>query len=233
MQKAVLHTRAQTEDRKSGKPRQTVAGVRKRQEKILVFITEDWLALSHFVPLLRELASLAGEVVLATRPSGRHEEIERLGIRVQPFDFHRGSLSVPKMLEVRAGLARLIDQQKPNALHAVAMQTMVMSSLALARTLHRPSAVMLHLTGLGYLGQGRSPIARILRPLARAALRRCAATHNAWLLAENDDDAATMVASGVAGRDRTAIIPGAGLDPARFPQAPPTGNAVPRAPHRA
>ena len=57
------------------------------------------------------------------------------------------------MLEVRAGLARLIDQEKPNAVHAVAMQTMVMSSLALARTLHRPLAVMLHLTGLGYLGQ--------------------------------------------------------------------------------
>lgn len=203
--------------------------MRKRQGKIVVFITEDWFAVSHFVPLLRELTSLAGEVVLATRSSGCREEIERLGIRVRPFDFHRGSLSIPKTLQVRAGLVRLIDQEKPDAIHAVAMQTMVMSSLALARATHRPSAVMLHLTGLGYLGQGRSPVARILRPVARAALRRCAATHNAWLLTENDDDATTMVASGVVARGRTEIIPGAGLDPAAFPQALPTGNIVPRA----
>lgn len=203
--------------------------VRASRGKMLVLITEDWFALSHFAPLLRELASLAGEVVLATRPSGRLGELEKLGIRVRPFHFYRGSLSPPKLLQVRNGLARLIDEQRPDAIHAVAMQTMVMGSLALARASHRPSIVMLHLTGLGYLGQNRSPIARVLRPLARAALRHCASKQNAWLLAENDDDAAAMVAGGVIPPDKVEITPGAGLDPARFPQAPPTGNPVPRA----
>lgn len=203
--------------------------MRKPVSKILAFITEDWFTLSHFAPLLRELVSLADEVVLATRSSGRLAEIERLGVRVRPFDFHRGSLSVPKLLHVRAGLLRLINEERPTAIHAVAMQTMIMGSLALARGTHRPSAVMLHLTGLGYLGQGRSPVARLLRPAALAALRHCAATQKVWLLAENDDDAATMVARRIVSQNKVEIIPGAGLDPAHLPEAPPTGNVVPRA----
>ena len=87
-----------------------------------------------------------------------------------------------------------------------------MTSLALAKARHRPSAVILHLTGQGYLGHSRSPLAYVLRPLARAALRRCTSSHNAWLVAENSDDAAKMIADRVAVPGRTAIVPGAGVD---------------------
>ena len=37
-----------------------------------------------------------------------------------------------------------------------------------------------------------------------------------------------MLAAGVARRGRTAVLPGAGVDPARFPQLPPPSNRVPR-----
>ena len=116
-----------------------------------------------------------------------------------------------------------------DVVHAIAMQTMVMTSLALIMTRHRPSAVILHLTGLGYLGRARSPFARILRPVAHAALRRCMASQRAWLVAENSDDLATMVAEGVVAQARTALVPGAGVDPALFAQLRPAPNPVPRA----
>lgn len=186
--------------------------------KILVVITEDWFALSHFVPLLTELKTLAAEVVVTARSTGRLHEIEALGVKTRPFDMRRGSLNVSVLWRVREGLARLIDQERPDAIHAIAMQPMVMTSLALAKANHRPAAVVLHLTGQGYLGHSRSPIAYLLRPLARAALRRCAASHRTWLLAENSDDVAKMVADRVAVPGRTAIVPGAGVDAALFPE---------------
>ncbi len=198
-------------------------------EKILVVIAEDWFAVSHFVPLLRELSSFGREVVVATRSSGLFHEIAKLGVRTRGFDFHRGSLNVPKLLRVRSALARLIEEERPDVVHAIAMQTMVMTSLALSACGYRPSAVMLHLTGLGYLGHSRSPLATIVRPLARAALRRCAMTQNAWLIAENSDDLTRMIADGVASQARTGIVPGAGVDPAVFPHAPAPLNSVPRA----
>jgi glycosyltransferase involved in cell wall biosynthesis len=206
----------------------TAEGSARPWTKILVVITEDWFALSHFVPLLAELRALAGSVVVAARPSGRFGELQALGVETRAFDMQRGSLHVGEIKAIRDALAQLIDRERPDAIHAVAMQPMVMTSLALARTAYRPAAVILHLTGRGYLGYARAPLARLLRGLAHTALRRCTRTHNAWLVAENGDDVAEMVAARVATPERTAILPGAGVDPARFPQLPAPGNAVPR-----
>ncbi len=197
--------------------------------KILVVIAEDWFALSHFAPLLQELSSLGGEVVVATRSSGRFQEIAKIGVRTREFDFHRGSLNAATLLRVRNGLARLIEEERPDVVHAIALQTMVMASLALSASGHKPSAVILHLTGLGYLGHSRSPVAAMVRPLVRAALRRCVTTQNAWLIAENSDDLTRMIADGAALPARAAIVPGAGVDPELFPQSPAPTHAVPRA----
>jgi glycosyltransferase involved in cell wall biosynthesis len=207
----------------------TVESAIRPWSKILVVITEDWFALSHFIPLLKELRALAGTVVVATRSSGRIGELHALGVKTCELDMLRGSLRVSEIKAVRQDLAQLIDMERPDAVHAIAMQPMVMTSLALARGGHRPAAVILHLTGRGYLGYARSPLAHLLRGLAHAALRRCTRTCNAWLVGENSDDVGEMVAARVAVPDRTGILPGAGVDPARFPQLPAPRNDVPRA----
>jgi glycosyltransferase involved in cell wall biosynthesis len=197
--------------------------------KLMVVVTEDWFALSHFIPLLSELAKIGDDVVVVTRSSGRFGEIEKLGVRTRAFDMRRGSLDIAGLRNVRDSLVRLIEDERPDATHSIAMQTMVMTSLALAKARHRPSAVVMHLTGLGYLGHSRSPLASVLRPLAYGAIRRTMANRNAWLMAENSDDVAKMVARGVVLPSRTAIVPGAGIDPAFFPELAPPANAVPQA----
>lgn len=214
--------------RGEARPARNVGGVARPWGKVLVLLTEDWFALSHFVPLLSELKALAGSVVVAARPSGRFGELEALGIETDAFDMQRGSLSVGQLLAVRDELTSLIDAERPDAIHAIAMQPMVMTSLALAKAVHRPTAVILHLTGRGYLGYARSPLAFLLRTLAHAALRRCTRRHNAWLVAENADDIAEMIAARAAAAERTAILPGAGVNPARYPQLAAPGNALPR-----
>jgi glycosyltransferase involved in cell wall biosynthesis len=175
-----------------------------------------------------ELAAQGDEVVVVTRSSGRLPDIEALGARTRPFDFHRGSVNVRRLWEVRGGLAQLINDERPDVVHAIAMQTMVMTSLGLATCKHQPSSVVLHLTGLGYLGQSRSPIASLLRPLAQAALRHCMMTQNVWLIAENDDDLAALAAAGCVASQRTAIVPGAGVDPVLLSPQPLPANETPR-----
>jgi glycosyltransferase involved in cell wall biosynthesis len=196
--------------------------------KVLVVITEDWFALSHFVPLITELRDLAGRVVVAARSSGRLDEIRALGVEARALDMERGALRPAAIAAARESLVRLIDGEAPDAVHAIAMQPMVMVSLALARTYHQPAAVIFHLTGRGYLGYARSPLALVLRGLAHAVIRRCAAHHTCWLVAENEDDVAEMLAARVATPGRTAVLPGAGVDPSRFPQLAPPRNRVPR-----
>src|SRR5947209_1146076 len=62
-------------------------------ERILVVITEDWFALSHFRPLLCELRNVAKEVVVVARSSGRLDELQALGVRVRSLDLGRGSFN--------------------------------------------------------------------------------------------------------------------------------------------
>ena len=76
---------------------------RRSADKILVCITEDWFALSHFQPLLTTLAGLAHEVVVATRSSGRLGEIEALGCRTVDFDFRRSSLDPVAQAQTSCG----------------------------------------------------------------------------------------------------------------------------------
>jgi glycosyltransferase involved in cell wall biosynthesis len=198
------------------------------RRKVLVVIAEDWFALSHFVPLLSELVAQANDVLVTARSSGRLQDIEALGARARHVDFGRGSLNPARLVRARSALARRIADEKPDVVHAIALQSMVMTSLALATSRHRPSAIVLHLTGLGYLGQSRSPMASVVGPLAWAAVRHCMASQSAWLVAENHDDLAVLAAAGPMHPSRTAIIPGAGVDPSVFHYAQPPANEVPR-----
>src|SRR5204862_323176 len=59
--------------------------------KVVLLITEDWFALSHFRPLIALLQEIAHEVVVVTHSSGRLAEIEALGARVIDFDYRRSS----------------------------------------------------------------------------------------------------------------------------------------------
>lgn len=197
----------------------------RRFEKILLCITEDWFALSHFQPLIRVLAGMADEVVVATRSSGRMGEIEALGCRTVDFDFRRSSLQPLAQADVVRRLARLVAAEKPDVVHAIAMQVMVTASMA-TRISPVPHTV-LHLTGLGFLGISEGRAARLIRPLALRLLAGTMSRSGAWLLAENPDDVAFLRAGGADPADRLTILGGAGIDETEFPALPPPGNAIP------
>ncbi|KAB2916649.1 MAG: glycosyltransferase family 4 protein [Hyphomicrobiaceae bacterium] len=197
-------------------------------KRILFVITEDWFALSHFKPLLAELRALSNEVVVVTNSSGRLHELEALGVRTHALNMERGSIDPSAHYRVRNCLARLIDLERPDIVHAIAMQGMVTTSLALRRVIHRPDAVVFHLTGVGYLGVSRSLLLRILRVLALRSLRWAAREFNTWLVAENSDDISMMVEEGAAALGRSAVIPGAGIDPDFFVVLSPPRNPIPR-----
>ena len=199
--------------------------VTRRYRKILVCITEDWFALSHFRPLMRTLAGLADEVVVACRSSGRMGEIGALGCRTIDFDFQRSSLQPMVQADVVRRLVRLIRDEQPDVVHAIAMQMLVVTSIA-TRMAHVPHTV-LHLTGLGFLGISEGVVARVIRPLAIRQLAYTLRAPGSWLLAENPDDVAFLREGGADAGARLTILGGAGIDEREFPAQPPTGNVRP------
>lgn len=204
------------------------AGAARRTGKILVLITEDWFALSHFKPLLATVSEIADRVVVATRSSGRLGEIASLGVDVVEFDLARASLDPWQQALVVRRLVALLARERPDVVHVIAMQPMVITSLALALISLRPK-VMMHLTGLGFLGISASRAARLIRPMGLAALNNGLGRPESWLLAENPEDAQYLRDGGVRFGERLTLLGGAGLDPALFPAQPAPDNPVPTA----
>jgi glycosyltransferase involved in cell wall biosynthesis len=193
--------------------------------KVVVCVTEDWFALSHFRPLIRRLARLAREVVVVTRDSGRLAEIEALGARVIPLDYNRSSLDPRREFRTIVALRRVIDRERPDAVHMIAMKPIVLGGLAL---LGRPSPItVVHMTGLGFLAISDSRKARLACRLALRIISTTLRRPRSWLFVENPEDRAFLDAGGVKAGGRVTMLGGAGIDPVEYPARRPTENPVP------
>ena len=182
--------------------------------KILIAITEDWFALSHFQPLISKLHKLAAEVVVVTNSSGRMAEIEALGVRAIAFDYGRSSLH-PLRESVRImRFSRILRAEMPDVVHLIAMKPVVLGGLAteLVGTRH----TVLHLTGLGFLAISHTARARLARTLALAVMRRVMARPRSWLIVENPEDLDFVQGGGVRPGADVTVLGGAGIDPETF-----------------
>jgi glycosyltransferase involved in cell wall biosynthesis len=198
-------------------------------DKIVLLITEDWFALSHFRPLISLLCELAREVVVVTRSSGRLAEIEALGARTLEFDFRRGSNNQAVALQLAWRLARLLKRERPDVVHLIAIKPIVLGGVALR--LVRVPHVVVHITGQGLAGIATDPLLRLYRFAMLRVLASQVRKPTSLLLVENPDDLAMVrnVAPNLGAR--FAILGGAGVDPAAFPALPAPEDDVPVAAH--
>ena len=162
---------------------------------------------------------------MVTRSSGQLSQIAKLGAATREFDYRRSSLNPMREAWSVAKLKRLLREEKPDVVHLVAMKPIMLGCLALDGKRH-PKLVV-HLTGLGFLGISQSLSARLLRPLGLKLLAARLGKPGTWLLAENSDDVAFLQAGGLKAQTRLTILGGAGIDESRFtPLPPPHGPTI-------
>ena len=194
-------------------------------DKVLVCVTEDWFALSHFQPLIRRLRGLARDVVVVARDSGRMGELQALGARTLPLDYERASLNPARELRTVMALRRIIAAERPDVVHMIAMKPIVLGGLALM-TGRRPRVVV-HMTGLGFLAISDTLKARLACRVALGIIARTLRRPASWLLVENPEDLAFLKAGQADPGDRVTMLGGAGIDPAAYPARLDPGNPVP------
>ena len=203
------------------------AGDARRPRRVLVLVTEDWFAASHFLPVLRALDEAGYQVRVATRVDQKGEVLRAAGCALVPFNFERGDLRPVRDIGTAARLLALLWRERPDAIHVIALKPITLA--ALVYLLSPARHMIMHLTGVGYAGTGSAMPIRLVYGAVRALISGMLKLPSTWLMVENPDDMAGLATPGASGPGRVTILGGAGVDPAHFAVAPLAGNAVPRA----
>ena len=190
--------------------------------KVMLCVTEDWFVLSHFQPIVRALVEAFGEVVVVTTISGRQAEIEALGARVIAFDFQRASFDPMRQAGIVRGLMRLIRDERPDVVHAIALKPIALAGLAFVVVVGGASKTkfVMHLTGVGFAGTASAGRSLSLYGMTLRLITRLMRRSDTALFVENPDDAARVVGTDWGKRGDVTILGGAGVDPDLIPEAP-------------
>ena len=184
--------------------------------KLLILITEDWFFVSHFLPMARAARAAGFDVSVATRAVNHGQRIEDEGFRLIPFPWRRQSSRVMALSREVIAARRLIAEQEPDVVHAIALRPVLIAGLArLGLPVRR---TILAVTGRGVLDIATGT-ARLGQWLVYGLIRRLAASNSVQFLFENVDDAQALGFSSTSD-PRMVLVGGAGIDPDKYQQQP-------------
>ena len=180
--------------------------------RVLFLVTEDWYFVSHRIGFARKLIDEGYEVSVGCRVSDRKDEIEKAGIRVMDIPFARERVSPLAVLNACWAVRKMIRQYKPDLVHAVALRSIIVAWMA-TLAMKRPT-ILNAVTGQGSLFSSRklnlklSLARRVVTVLFKFVFRHAQA-HTVW---QNEDDFGSFTAEGIAPRNQSSLIRGAGVE---------------------
>jgi glycosyltransferase involved in cell wall biosynthesis len=191
-----------------------------RTPTILYLVTEDWYFLLHRLPMALAAARAGYRVHLATHVGKDRPAIEALGFEVHPLSWRRGSLNPRNIISIVRDVRRLYVRLKPDVIHHIALQPVVIGSIA---AIALPFAALNSFVGLGYAFTSSRPKARLVRAVIKVLLPQLMGRARTAVTVENQDDKGLLAALGL-GSAPVFILPGSGVDIARLtPLAEPDG----------
>jgi glycosyltransferase involved in cell wall biosynthesis len=122
-------------------------------------------------------------------------------------------------------VARMIEAERPEVLHAVGLKAAALAALALQ--LVPAPAVLVHLPDLGALQPQPGGMAWPYRKVAVRLLAALLRKPDTFLLVGCDDDLAELRGQGIDPGPRFAVIGGPGIDPDVYPMLPPAPGEMP------
>lgn len=173
--------------------------------RIVYIVTEDWYFLSHRLPMARAARAAGYHVHVLTSVDRGREKIEAEGFAVHAVDLKRGFTRPLQLLAAAEKVRTHLRRIRPSIVHNVALQPVIVGSLASVAMRH---SVVNAVAGLGALFTLRKSTfqSSVRRLLVTLLNRRRAST-----LVQNPDDRETLARWGVR-RESIVLIPGSGVD---------------------
>jgi glycosyltransferase involved in cell wall biosynthesis len=186
--------------------------------RIVLFANTDWYLYNFRRSLALALRDRGHDLLLVSPPGPYGARLQALGLRWEPVPMRRRSLDPLREAALVWRLWRLFRRERPQLVHGFTLKCAIYGSLA-ARLASVPARVNA-VAGMGYVFTSEDATARLLRPLVRALMRLTLGGRSARLILQNPDDVALFERAGLVDRARIRLIPGSGVDCARFAPAP-------------
>ncbi|MDE2230390.1 MAG: glycosyltransferase family 4 protein [Alphaproteobacteria bacterium] len=186
--------------------------------KLIFLVTEDWYFCSHRLPMARAARDAGFDVAVATRVTAHGDAIRAAGFALHPLRWKRRAIGLLASLAAVCEIWRLYRRERPLAAHHVSLKPALLGGIA-ARLAGVPMVVGM-VTGMGYMGGSRRRSTRLLARLARLVFPWALFGRRGCVIVQNEEDRQALAAICPGRAARIALIPGSGVDLARFAPAP-------------
>lgn len=179
--------------------------------KVILVSRCAWTLYNFRAGLIRALVDRGVEVICGgSAGDGFEVEIERLGASFRSLPCDGGGISPRADLRFLGDLYGWYRRERPDVIHHFTVKPVIYGSAA-ARLAVAPRIINT-VTGLGYAFTGRRPwLRRVVECEYRLALRGAHLT-----FFQNAEDRDLFVRKRLVCRERTALVPGSGIDISRF-----------------
>lgn len=193
-----------------------------QRPRYLIVINEIGFVYSHFWALVTAIRRAGWDVVIASRDEAGSKRAIEAGMRfiLLPLKIGIGGpwAEVKAVLALRAAIRAC----NPDVAHFVSLKNVLIGGLLTRR--HKGIATLGAVTGLGTLFLEPRWRYSFLRPLVMKGLQLAYSKPRSIMSMENHDDRNFFVGKGVISKERSFIIPGAGLDTKAISCAPRTND---------
>ena len=184
-----------------------------RKGKVLICLNLAWNLVNFRSGLIRALVDAGYEVVAVAPRDGYAPRLAALGCRYVELPMDNRGTHPGRDLLLLLRFVRLFWRERPDVYLGYTVKPNVYGSLA-ARLMGIP--VINNIAGLGAVFIQGGQLARVVRWLYRQALK---SSHKVFF--QNDDDRQLFIAGGLVRAEIADLLPGSGIDLARFAVAPP------------
>lgn len=177
---------------------------------LLFVVNVDWFFLSHRLPIALEALRQGYSVHIATGLTDKSNELQRHGLVVHPLALDRRSTGLGNVFRTMMQLWKVFRSVRPDVVHLVTIKPVLLGGLV-ARLAGVP-AVLMAVSGLGFVFMATGPRAVALRWLAGRLYRIAMGHRNLRVIFQNSDDRASLKKLAHLPDSRVEMIRGSGVN---------------------
>jgi len=185
---------------------------------LMFVVNVDWFFMSHRLPIALEAQRQGYQVHIATGLTDKQDELQRHGLVVHPLALDRSSAGLGDAWRTMVELWRVFRAVRPDVVHLVTIKPVLLGGLV-ARLAGVP-AVVVAVSGLGFVFMARGATAVVRRWLVGALYRLALGHRNLKVIFQNPDDRAGLSKLAHLPDSKVEMIRGSGVDLTQYGHTP-------------